>query len=110
MAKSVTLEKSKRFWRTQGDAKEHFKKMLSRYQVGQSVSPGGDHDDLSALLEIYDTTGEKRGTGVDSFFLDRDREHGGTTNCFYVRRVDGTEIDFSVHKAVAYASQVQAKK
>lgn len=110
MAKSVTLAKSRRFWPTQGEAKEHFSLMLSRYKVRQSVGPGEDHDDLLALLEIYDKSGAKRGAGVESFFLDRDREHGGATTCFYVKRVDGTDIDFSVHKAVAYISQLQAKK
>ena len=110
MAKSLRLIKSGRFWPTQRDAKEHFSLMLSRYKIGQSVGTGPDHDALAELLEIYDDTGDKRGSGVESFFVDRDREHGATTNCFYVKRTDGSEIDFSVYKAVAYASQIQARK
>lgn len=110
MAKSVTLEKVGRFWKTQSAAKEHFLEMLSRYQVGQSVEVKEDHDDLVALLDLYDTTGIKRGVGVESFFVAKDIDHGGNTTCFHVKRVDGTTIDFSLHKAVARISQAQAKK
>lgn len=110
MAKSVTLEKRGHHWKTQALAKDHFAKILHRYKRKQSVPPGCDHDDLLALLEIYDVTGAKRGSGVASFFLDADREHGGTTDCFYVKRTDGSSEDFSVYKAVIYASQIQSKK
>lgn len=110
MTKSVTLAKAGRFWPTQKKAKAHFSQMLSKYKIGQHVELDQDHNDLAALLEIYDTTGAKRGVGVQSFFLDRDRENGGATNCFHVKRVDGTEIDFSVHRAVEYTSKIQAEK
>ncbi|MEG1129621.1 MAG: DUF3223 domain-containing protein [Comamonas sp.] len=110
MAKSVTLEKRGLHWKTQTLAREHFVKMLHRYKRKQAVLPGSDHDDLLALLEIYDVSGTKRGSGVASFFLDADREYGGTTDCFYVKRTDGSSEDFSVHKAVIYTSQIQNKK
>ncbi|WP_416208686.1 DUF3223 domain-containing protein [Acidovorax sp.] len=110
MAKSVTLTKSGRHWNTQTEARAHFSEMLGRYRKGQAVPIGKDHDDLLALLEIYDVSGSKRGCGVASFFLDEDREHEGNTNCFYVRRTDGSSEDFSVHKAAIFVSKLQSKK
>lgn len=107
-AKSVTLKKAGRSWPTQANARKHFSQMLTKYTLGQRVTEEADHNDLLALLEIYDTSGSKRGAGVEYFFLDRDRENRGPTNCFYVKRSDGTEMDFSVHKAIVYASKIQA--
>lgn len=108
MAKSVTLAKAGRHWKTQTEARAHFSAMLKRYKRGQQVPPGADHNDLAALLELYDETGEKRGSGIASFFLERDIEHGGMNDCFYVKRTDGSQIDFSIHKAVSYVSQKQS--
>lgn len=110
MAKSVTLAKAGRQWKTQTEARAHFSAMLKRYKRGQQVPPGADHDDLAALLELYDVSGAKRGQGIASFFLERDVEHGGMNDCFYVRRSDGTHIDFSVYKAVSFVSQMQSAK
>ncbi|MBS7778511.1 DCL family protein [Acidovorax sp. CCYZU-2555] len=107
MAKSVTLEKCERHWNTQSLARDHFVQMLHRYARGQTVAHGSDHNELLALLEIYDTDRTKRGCGVASFFLDADRDHPGNTNCFYILRTDGSSEDFSVHKAVKHVSQLQ---
>lgn len=110
MAKSVTL-KNGRVWRTQDLARKHFSDMLHRYKRGQNVVLGSqDHDDLLALLEIYDTDGSKAGQGIASFFLDADHAHPGNTSCFYVKRIDGTSEDFSVYSAVKYVSQIQNQK
>lgn len=110
MAKSVTLDRRNLHWKTQSLAKDHFSAILHRYKRGQVVPPGDDHEDLLALLEIYDVSGAKRGPGVASFFLDADRDHPGNTDCFFVKRVDGSSEDFSIYKAVIFASQSQAKK
>lgn len=107
MAKSVTLKQCGRHWDTQSKAIAHYVEMLNRYKRKQAVQYGSDHNDLLALLEIYDTDGKKCGCGVSSFFLDADRDHPGNTNCFYVLRADGSSEDFSVYQAVRYVSRVQ---
>lgn len=108
MAKPVTLIKSGRRWETQDSAKKHFVSLLNSYKRGQTVPQGSDHNDLLALLEIYDLSGAKRGSGVASFYLDAaPSEHQGNTSCFYVKRTDGSTEDFSVHQAVKFASQIQ---
>ena len=109
MAKPVILSNG-RSWKTQLAAKEHFKAMLHRYSDGDEVPTSSpDHSDLLALLEKYDSGAkpgeEKCGEGVLSFFKARDVENGGTTSCFYVKRLGRTPIDFSVYKAIEFASK-----
>lgn len=108
MAKPVQLTNG-RSWPTQSAAKEHFKKILNCHADGQRVDDPAYHGDLLALLEAYDRDipheARKSGKGVDHFFRDRDQEHNGLTSCFYVRRVDGSSIDFSYLRAVETASR-----
>jgi hypothetical protein len=78
------------------------------------VQDANDHADLLALLQVYDQdevpASSKTGAGVDHFYRDRDQEHGGLTSCFYVRRVDGSCVDFSYLRAVEVASRIQGTK
>lgn len=109
MAKSVTLPNG-RTWKTQTAAKAHFKDMLGRYRNGHQITDPADHEDLQALLSVYDSdllpgVEPKSGSGIKCFFRDKDREHGGTTDCFYVERIDSTKVDFSFHRAVEVASR-----
>jgi hypothetical protein len=55
MAKPVNLSNG-RSWKTRKDAIEHFKNMLARYSDGDRIDAPSDHDDLRALLELYDMT------------------------------------------------------
>ncbi|NKE68694.1 DUF3223 domain-containing protein [Ramlibacter sp. RBP-2] len=110
MTKTVSLPNG-RTWRPQSAALDHFKDMLNRYADGQRVTDQQDHDDLAALLSVYDAvpglSETKTGVGVDYFYRDLDREPrpgGVKTSCFYVMRQDGTAVDFSAIKAVRVAS------
>lgn len=109
MAKPVTLSNGKS-WPTQIGAKEHFRVMLGKYANGQRIADSADHDDLLALVKIYDGALKppqetKTGPGINRFFRDADKDHPGTTDCFFIERIDGSMIDFSFHKAVKIASQ-----
>lgn len=108
MSKPVQLSNG-RSWQTQSAAKAHFKEMLNRHTDGQRVTALADHSDLLALLEAYDHEtpehAKKSGSGVDHFVRDRDQEHGGLTSCFYVKRTDGSSIDFSYLRAVEKSSR-----
>ena len=109
MAKPVVLANG-RSWKTQLEAKAHFKKILGRHANGQQITDPEDHGDLMALLTKYDkastsATQTKAGCGVRSFFKDKDLDHPGSTSCFFVERIDGTKVDFSFHRAVETASK-----
>ncbi len=108
MTKSVKLPNG-RHWRTQGEAMDHFKNMLSRSTLGERVIDADDHADLAALLQVYDSVlpagaPTKAGDGVDFFSKQRNRGDGWSSDGFHVHRVDGTQIDFSYKEAVRVAS------
>ena len=112
MAKSVpvTLPNDRR-WLKKGDAVDHFKAMLNRYEVGDRVEDPTDHADLAALLEVYDSVipvGEptKAGVGVAYFKKGFDVDHPGNTVCFFVVRRDGSSIDFSTRRALDVAGRL----
>ncbi|VIO69459.1 DCL family protein [Bradyrhizobium ivorense] len=103
MAKSVSLPNG-RFWKAQTAALDHFKNMLRRHADEQAVEDYLDHDDLVALLERYDAVivhgPAKIGPGIDYFFRRQNAGEGFSTPGFWVRRVDGSETDFSYIQAV----------
>ncbi|MCP3379995.1 DCL family protein [Bradyrhizobium sp. CCGUVB4N] len=103
MAKSVSLPNG-RFWKAQTAALDHFKDMLRRYADEETVEHYLDHDDLVALLERYDAViidgPTKIGRGIDYFFRRQNAGQGFSTPGFWVRRVDGSETDFSYIQAV----------
>jgi len=109
MAKSVPINlPNGRSWSKKGDAVEYFKAMLARYADGDRVQNANDHDDLAALLKVYDgavPAGQptKTGSGVAHFERRRDRDHPGKTSCFFVIRTDGSSIDFSTRRALDVA-------
>lgn len=83
--------------------------MLNRYAIGEHVKCPQDHSDLAALISLYDATvppGEltKSGNGVAFFEKGRDLDHPGNTVCFFVVRLDGSKIDFSLGRALDAAS------
>lgn len=108
MTKSVRLPNG-RYWRTQGEAMDHFKEMLSRTVLGERVTDVDDHADLAALLQIYDSAlppgaSTKAGAGIAFFSKQRNRGEGWSSDGFHVHRADGSEIDFSYKEAVRVAS------
>lgn len=103
MAKTIHLSNG-RVWKTQSAAMAHFKDMLARYADEETVEDRVDHEDLVALLERYDAVivdgPSKIGRGADWFFRRRNVGDGYSTPGFWVRRVDGSETDFSYLAAV----------
>jgi hypothetical protein len=108
MTRSVRLPNG-RSWRTQSEAMDHFKEVLSRSTLGERVTAADDHADLSALLQAYDSVlppgaPTKTGAGVAFFSKQRNRGEGWSSDGFHVHRIDGTQIDFSYKEAVRVAS------
>ena len=104
MAKPVKLAHG-REWQTRTAARAHFKDILSRYNVGDEVPQGADHDDLGGLLLHYDRmlapgSATKTGAGILHFSKGRAGGEGYSTECFFVHRIDGTVEDFSYIHAI----------
>ncbi len=78
-----------------GDAVSFFRLILNKYSRGQIVSDT-DAPHLHALLKRHDEMSEKIGVGVHHFKVDlAPPSEGPPTQCFWIVRTDGTEIDFS---------------
>lgn len=102
MANKVELSNGKSF-KTQKEAKEHFKKMLASYNDGDRITKPDDISDLMALVERYDKTIQdpqtKIGSGIDHF-VKRKNHDAFNTSSFWIIRTDRSETDFSYIKAV----------
>lgn len=96
-------------WASQRDAEEHFRGIREKFPPGTQIRPGSEYEDLLALLKLYDTNWpaneSKIGSGVSYFETRVNRTNGGRTIGFWVVRTDGSSIDFSFIKAIAWASR-----
>lgn len=72
-------------------ARDHVRTLLRAYSHGEHISPA-DFVFMRAVLERHPDAAHKVGVGVSKIFVDRDRRGG---RCFYLRRFDDTEDDFS---------------
>jgi hypothetical protein len=81
---------------SKGEAAEHFRQMLYRYQIGERIGEP-DSTELEWLLERHSEAADKIGIGVGHFSV-RDAIFG--SRCFEVVRSDGTATDFSFKNCV----------
>ncbi len=79
-----------------GDALQHLKEMLNRYDPGDRVA-SGDAEVLKDALARHPEAIKKVGAGVESFSV-RSADYG--TGCFWVNRVDGSTEDFSYKSCI----------
>lgn len=110
MGRSIPVKLSNgRFWPNKKDAKAYFRELLSRYDVYDRVNNIDDISDLTSILTVYDenlpVTQSKIGVGIAYFEKRPDQEHSGSSACFYVIRIDGTSVDFSIYKALDAAAK-----
>lgn len=104
MAKPVVLSNGRR-WKSKKEALDHFRKIIAQYVDGDVIDDAGDHSDLSALLERYDSTltknePKKCGAGIKYFSRELNIGEGWSSSGFHVHRTDGTSEDFSFIRAV----------
>lgn len=93
-AKSISLG-SLHFVR-KGDAQQHLKNMLNKYDVGDKVS-ADDAIVLRAALALHPDAAAKIGCGISHFSV-RSADFG--TKCFWVNRTDGTTEKFSYRSCI----------
>jgi hypothetical protein len=71
--------------------------MLDRYSDRQAIT-GDDDLFLRDLIHWHPDSKQKIGCGVDYFFKNRTPQPSGS--CFWIRRLDGTVVDFSYKKTI----------
>uniref|UniRef100_A0A6M3JAD2 DUF3223 domain-containing protein n=1 Tax=viral metagenome TaxID=1070528 RepID=A0A6M3JAD2_9ZZZZ len=82
---------------TKKAALEHFRAVLGRSKVGETID-GPDHGQLLALLNRHPDALAKIGVGVAHFIVD---VAAFGSRCFVVVRADGSSTDWSYRTAVA---------
>lgn len=114
MAGKIIKLSNGREWRSQVDAKAHFRQIRDRYPENTPITDPADHDDLCALLERYDASvadgPSKLGVGIRHFETRVNFTNGGRTLGFWVVREDGSETDFSFIGAIAAAPKAEAQQ
>lgn len=99
---------------SRGAAKDHFLDMRSRYALNTPINNPADHEDLLALLQSYDESihdgPSKTGAGIAHFETRMNRTNGGMNVGFWAIRVDNSETDFSIIKAVAAKGSSEAQQ
>ena len=111
--KPLVLPNGKAF-PSRGAAENHFLDMRSRHALNTPIDNPADHEDLMALLERYDEAihdgPSKTGKGIAHFETRMNRTNGGTNVGFWAVRVDNSETDFSIIKAVAAKGSTEAQQ
>ena len=94
-------------WKTRSSAEAAFREILrdSGYAVGDTVTDPKHHRMLTEVLERHPDFEEKVGAGVADFFIGRTQDAPGVhvgrdAIGIWIRRVDGSTIDFSYITAI----------
>ncbi|WP_257282725.1 DCL family protein [Endozoicomonas sp. SESOKO1] len=88
---AIPVQIGERTYQTKKAAKDYFKAMLAKYSDGDEINDE-DSSDLYNLLERHPEASQKFGCGIECFFKQR-TDKG--TSCFWLRRHDGSETEFS---------------
>ncbi|QDE40374.1 DUF3223 domain-containing protein [Luteibacter pinisoli] len=91
MGRSIPVQIGDTLFGSKKAAKDHFKAMLGRYDIGDRVSED-DAKQLRELLKRHGEYGTKKGVGVAHFEV-LGADYG--SRCFHVVRIDGSFEDFS---------------
>jgi len=84
------------YFKTKKMAKDHYKEMLNRYDLGEFLCEM-DKEELYWLLVMHPDSETKLGCGVLNFVV---RKTDKGTRCFHIVRFDGSEENFSYLKCI----------
>lgn len=113
VAKPVVLRTFR--WATITEAKAAFKKILHAYDLDEVIADPTHDAMLRELLEQHQGVREKTGDGVAHFYIARTEQEDGAVKIWsgrgiWIRRVDGSTVDFGYNGAIAGPSaKVDAK-
>jgi hypothetical protein len=98
MGQAKPIELGHRTFPTKKAAKEYFRALLEGHVAGDILCVGSPHfADVRALLERHPDRVQKVGCGIQSFSI---RLDSNKNKMFWLRRIDGTETDFSFYSCV----------
>jgi hypothetical protein len=96
MARAQPVSIAGIYFPKKSDALAHLRGILYRFEFEERIS-GVDEEFLKAAIERHPDCLEKVGVGIKHFFVGRG-DFG--TRCFWIRRVDGTQVRFSFKSCV----------
>ena len=80
------------------DRRSRIDNILRGHKTGKPIKDPEDHDLLCHLLHMHPDAAEKVGPGIKHFSVRKAPEH--FSDCFYVTRIDGTSVHFSLVKCL----------
>ena len=98
----ISYEINGEVFTTKKSVEERVKCILYSYAGGQELSQD-DFDFISDLLTLHDGYEQKRGCGIESIFIRSNPVY--RIPGFWIRRIDGTETDFSYLKCLRPSSK-----
>jgi Protein of unknown function (DUF3223) len=93
----------KKTFKTKKAAGEEVRRVLHSTELGKKLE-GEEHDLVRALLSLHPQATQKVGVGVIAIYV---RDGGWNSRCFWVRRADGSETDFSYRECFTPSTHQQ---
>lgn len=93
MAQRQTINIGEKVFKTKAESKEFVKAILNKYELENSLNTA-DFEFICELLRRHPEYEKKRGVGINEVVIKLDK-NWGKTRCFHIKRIDGTETDFS---------------
>jgi hypothetical protein len=90
-------------FRRKADIAAYVRVVFSRYEDGSALVDD-DAKIIAALLAWHPRAKQKIGAGIRDIVVRQNPEWGGKCKTFWVRRIDGTETDFSYRQCLSPSS------
>ena len=93
MAQRQTINIGEKIFKTKAESKDFVKAILNKYELQNSLDTT-DFQFICELLKRHPEYDKKLGVGITKIIIKLDG-NWGKTRCFHIKRIDGTETDFS---------------
>jgi hypothetical protein len=98
MGRSIPVTLGRYTYPSKSAADEALRALRDKHLAGDPILEEDDVELLRAVVAAHPEAAEKIGAGIAGFFVARAPDH--PTYCFYLKRSDGTVIDFSWKEAL----------
>ena len=93
MAQRQTINIGEKVFKTKAESRDFVKAILNKYPLQNSLDTV-DFEFICELLKRHPEYDKKFGVGINEIIIRLDG-NCGKTRCFHIKRIDGTETDFS---------------
>lgn len=80
-----------------------FRQILHSFSIGEPINDL-EHIFIEGQLRMHPNADQKFGCGIDYFFV---KENKYNNKAFYIKRIDGSETDFSFYSCIYPTSKLQ---